>query len=72
MGWVGCALDNAAPADALLASFETARRLRDDLEEQPLSADQRIEWMEKLTKAHSTAEASVGALQQVDALILQL
>ncbi|WP_329082426.1 hypothetical protein [Streptosporangium sp. NBC_01469] len=55
-----------------MASFETARRLRDDLEEQPLSADQRIEWMEKLTKANSTAEASVGALQQVDALILQL
>ncbi|WP_405141971.1 hypothetical protein OG589_32740 [Sphaerisporangium sp. NBC_01403] len=59
-------------ADALLADFETARRLRDDLEEQPLSADQRIEWMEKLTKARSTAEASVGALQQVEALILQL
>ncbi|MED7930405.1 hypothetical protein SMD20_39690 [Nonomuraea sp. LP-02] len=59
-------------ADALLNDFETARQLRIDLEEQTLSADQRIEWMEKLTKARSAAEASIAALQQVEALILQL
>ncbi|MCP2343161.1 hypothetical protein [Actinomadura rupiterrae] len=59
-------------ADALMADFETARRLRADLEEQSLSADQRVEWMEKLTKARGAAEASVVALQQVEALILQL
>lgn len=59
-------------ADALLNDFETARQLRINLEEQTLSADQRIEWMEKLTKARSAAEASVAALQQVEALILQL
>lgn len=59
-------------ADALLADFETARQLRIDLKEQPLSADQRIEWMERLTKARSAPEASVAALQQVEALILQL
>ncbi|MEV0424802.1 hypothetical protein [Streptosporangium canum] len=59
-------------AETLLADFDTARQLRILLEEQPLSADQRIEWMEKLTKARSAAEASVGTLQQVEALILQL
>ncbi|HJD84771.1 hypothetical protein [Kitasatospora aureofaciens] len=59
-------------AEALLADFETARRLRAELDEEPLPADQRIEWMEKLTKARSSAEGSVAALQQVEALILQL
>ena len=59
-------------AEALLADFETARRLRAELDEEPLPADQRIEWMEKLTKARSSADGSVAALQQVEALILQL
>ncbi|MDW4911303.1 hypothetical protein RB628_39935 [Streptomyces sp. ADMS] len=59
-------------ADVLLADFETARRLRAELGEEALPADQRIEWMEKLTKARSSAESSVVALQQVEALILHL
>lgn len=59
-------------AEALLADFETARQLRIQLDEQPLSNDQRIEWMEKLAKARSAADSSVGALQQVEGLILQL
>ncbi|MFC8699614.1 hypothetical protein [Streptomyces parvus] len=59
-------------ADALLSDFETARRLRSDLGEDPLPADQRIEWMEKLTKARGAAEASISALNQVEALILKL
>ncbi|MFJ8641919.1 hypothetical protein [Streptomyces sp. NPDC093610] len=59
-------------ADVLLADFETARRLRAGLGEEALPANQRIEWMEKLTKARSSAESSVVALQQVEALILHL
>jgi hypothetical protein len=38
----------------------------------PLSADQRIEWMEKLTKARSAAESSVSAVRQFEKLILGL
>ncbi|MGW4541688.1 hypothetical protein ACWEOP_27965 [Streptomyces chartreusis] len=61
-----------AAADALLADFEEARRLRTQLGEDPLPADQRITWMEKLVKARDAAQTSVAALEQVENLILQI
>ncbi|MFI5704847.1 hypothetical protein ACIA78_32995 [Streptomyces xanthochromogenes] len=59
-------------ANALLADFELARRLREDLNEESLPADTRIAWMEKLSKARAAAESSVDVLGQVEALILKL
>ncbi|MFJ9508683.1 hypothetical protein ACIRPZ_33460 [Streptomyces anulatus] len=59
-------------AHTLMTDFEEAHRLRDQLGEDALPADQRIEWMEKLTKARSAAQASVTTLEQVEALILQV
>ncbi|WP_371604678.1 hypothetical protein OG345_40000 [Streptomyces sp. NBC_01220] len=56
----------------LMTDFEEAHRLRVQLEEEPLPAEQRIEWMEKLTKARAAAQASVTTLQQVEALILKV
>ncbi|RKT07937.1 hypothetical protein BX286_6014 [Streptomyces sp. 3211.6] len=61
-----------AAADALLADFEEARRLRTQLGEEPLPADERITWMEKLVKARDAAQTSVSALEQVESLILQI
>ncbi|MFF3609747.1 hypothetical protein [Streptomyces sp. NPDC002463] len=62
-----------AAADALLADFAEARRLRTQLGEEPLPADERITWMEKLVKARDAAQtSSVSALGQVESLILQL
>lgn len=58
--------------DTLMIDFEEAHRLRAQLGEEPLSAEQRIEWMEKLTKARATAQASVTTLEQVEALVLQI
>ncbi|MEU4730395.1 hypothetical protein [Streptomyces sp. NPDC023588] len=59
-------------AHTLMTDFEEARRLRAQLGEDPLSADQRIEWMEKLSKARDAARASVTSLDQVETLILQI
>ncbi|ROO82923.1 hypothetical protein EDD29_0408 [Actinocorallia herbida] len=59
-------------ADELLGDFEAARRIRIQLEEEPLSADQRIEWMERLAKLRDMAQASVTALQHAEILILQM
>ncbi|MGR6914316.1 hypothetical protein ACU635_08690 [[Actinomadura] parvosata] len=59
-------------AEELLGDFETAHLLRIQLEEEPLSADQRIEWMERLAKVRNAAQASVAALQHAETLILQL
>ncbi|MFK4272521.1 hypothetical protein [Streptomyces milbemycinicus] len=59
-------------AHTLMTDFEEARRLRAQLGEDALSAEQRIEWMEKLTKARDAAEASVITLGQVETLILQI
>ncbi|MFD9561241.1 hypothetical protein [Streptomyces sp. NPDC059994] len=56
----------------LMTDFEEAHRLRVQLEEDALAAEQRIEWMEKLTKARAAARASVMTLEQVEALILQV
>ncbi|MFC9398062.1 hypothetical protein ACFTWS_33620 [Streptomyces sp. NPDC057027] len=42
---------SVAAADALLADIAEARRLRTQLGEEPLPADERITWMEKLVKA---------------------
>ncbi|MFF9785136.1 hypothetical protein [Streptomyces nigrescens] len=61
-----------AAADALLVDFKEARRLRTQLSEEPLPADQRIDWMEKLEKARDAAQTSVSALDQVESLILKL
>ncbi len=58
-------------AHTLMTDFEEARRLRAQLGEEALPAEQRIEWMEKLTKAREAAQASVTTLGQVEALILQ-
>lgn len=38
----------------------------------PHSAEQRIEWTEKLTEMRSAAQAGVTALERVEALILQI
>ncbi|MFD8368412.1 hypothetical protein [Streptomyces hygroscopicus] len=59
-------------AHILMTDFEEARRLRAQLGEEALPAEQRIEWMEKLTKARAAAQASVTTLGQVEALILQI
>ncbi|MFD7900593.1 hypothetical protein [Streptomyces sp. NPDC059743] len=59
-------------AHTLMTDFEEARRLRAQLGEESLSAEQRIEWMEKLTKARAAAQASVTTLEQVEALVLQI
>ncbi|MER6917067.1 hypothetical protein ABT354_35950 [Streptomyces sp. NPDC000594] len=59
-------------AHTLMTDFEEAHRLRTDLNKDALPAEQRIEWMEKLTKARAAAQASVTALEQVEALILQV
>lgn len=59
-------------AHTLMTDFEEARRLRAQLGEEALPAEQRIEWMEKLTKAREAAQASVTTLGQVEALILQI
>ncbi|MFI1189410.1 hypothetical protein [Streptomyces californicus] len=59
-------------AHVLMTDFEDARRLRVQLEEEPLPAEQRIEWMEKLAKARAAAQASVTTLEQAEALILKV
>ncbi|MFE7445886.1 hypothetical protein ACFU7X_36170 [Streptomyces chartreusis] len=59
-------------AHNLMTDFEEAHRLRVQLGEDALPAEQRIEWMEKLTKARAAARASVTTLEQVEALILQV
>ncbi|MFD8382273.1 hypothetical protein ACFV2X_27755 [Streptomyces sp. NPDC059679] len=56
----------------VVPDFEEARRLRAQLGEEALPAEQRIEWMEKLTKAREAAQASMTTLGQVEALILQI
>ncbi|MCX4550394.1 hypothetical protein [Streptomyces sp. NBC_01500] len=59
-------------AHTLMTDFEEAHRLRIQLGEEPLPAEQRIEWMEKLSKARAAAQASVTTLEQVEALILKV
>ncbi|MFI8793901.1 hypothetical protein [Streptomyces sp. NPDC055105] len=59
-------------AYTLMTDFEEAHRLRVQLGEDPLPAEQRIEWMEKLSKARAAAQASVTTLEQVEALILKV
>ncbi|MFD9151907.1 hypothetical protein ACFWDF_32635, partial [Streptomyces diastaticus] len=59
-------------AHTLMTDFEEAHRLRVQLGEDALPAEQRIEWMEKLTKVRAAAQASVTTLEQVEALILQV
>ncbi|MFC9278107.1 hypothetical protein [Streptomyces collinus] len=59
-------------ANALLADFDEASRLRSRLGEEPLPADQRIQWMERLASARTTAQASATVLSQVETLILQV
>ncbi|MGW2280733.1 hypothetical protein [Streptomyces sp. NPDC001770] len=59
-------------AHALMTDFEEAHRLRVQLEEEPLPAERRIEWMEKLAKVRAAAQASVTTLEQVEALILKI
>ncbi|MFJ2218244.1 hypothetical protein ACIQVO_38615 [Streptomyces sp. NPDC101062] len=59
-------------AHTLMTGFEEAHRLRTQLGEERLPAEQRIEWMEKLSKARAAARASVTTLEQVEALILEI
>ncbi|WP_406505301.1 hypothetical protein [Streptomyces sp. NBC_00212] len=59
-------------AHTLMTDFEEAHRLRVQLGEDALPAEQRIEWMEKLTKVRAAAQASMATLEQVEALILQV
>ncbi|MFC9228442.1 hypothetical protein ACFTZI_05635 [Streptomyces decoyicus] len=68
----GSYMGAVAAAEVLLADFEEARRLRVELDEEPLPAALRIEWMEKLAKARDADQASVSALTQVEKLILKL
>ncbi|MFI6875799.1 hypothetical protein ACIBL6_20435 [Streptomyces sp. NPDC050400] len=62
----------AEAANTLLTHFDEARRLRSQLGEEALPADQRIQWMEHLASARKTAQDSATVLSQVEALILQL
>ncbi|WP_327287981.1 hypothetical protein [Streptomyces sp. NBC_01198] len=59
-------------ANALLADFDEASRLRSGLGEDPLPADQRIQWMERLASARETAQKSATVLTQAEAMILQV
>jgi hypothetical protein len=59
-------------ANALLVDFDEASRMRSQLGEEPLPADQRIQWMERLASARKTAQDSATVLSQVEALILQV
>ncbi|MFB7189388.1 hypothetical protein ACFCZT_29625 [Streptomyces sp. NPDC056230] len=59
-------------AHVLMTDFEDAHRLRVQLGEDPLPAEQRIEWMEKLAKVRAAAQTSVTTLEQVEALILKV
>jgi hypothetical protein len=59
-------------AAALLSDFDEASRLRDRLGEEPLPADQRIQWMEQLASARAKAQESAGVLGQAETLILQV
>ena len=59
-------------ANALLTDFDEASRLRSRLGDEPLPADQRIQWMERLVSARRTAQESAAVLSQVEGLILQL
>lgn len=55
-----------------MTDFEEAHRLRVQLGEDALPAEQRIERMEKLTKVRAAAQASMAMVEQVEALILQV
>ncbi|MFE3144899.1 hypothetical protein [Streptomyces scopuliridis] len=68
----GCYQKAVDAAYTLMTDFEEAHRLRVELGEDPLPAEQRIEWMEKLSKARAAAQASVTTLEQVEALILNV
>ncbi|MCG6495708.1 hypothetical protein MCM47_15480 [Kitasatospora sp. A2-31] len=59
-------------ANALLADFDEASRLRLRLGEDPLPADQRIQWMERLALARGKAQESATVLSQAETLILQV
>lgn len=55
-----------------MTDFEEAHRLRVQLGEDALPAEQRIERMEKLTKVRAAAQGSMAMVEQVEALILQV
>ncbi|WP_411074933.1 hypothetical protein [Streptomyces sp. cmx-4-7] len=57
-------------AHTLMTDFEGARRLRARLGEDPLPPEQRIEWMEKPSRARDAARAGMTSLDQVETLIL--
>ncbi|MFI7351507.1 hypothetical protein ACIBSR_35260 [Streptomyces sp. NPDC049936] len=59
-------------ANALLVDFDGVSRLRSQLGEEPLPADQRIQWMERLASAQKKAQDSATVLSQVETLILQV
>ncbi|HJD81106.1 hypothetical protein [Kitasatospora aureofaciens] len=61
-----------AAASELTAGFNEAIDLRAQLGEEPLPADQRIQWMEKLTALRDAAQGSAAELENVEALILKL
>ncbi|MFB7947093.1 hypothetical protein ACFC6L_19500 [Kitasatospora phosalacinea] len=62
----------AAAARELMGRFGEAIDLRAELGEEPLPADQRIQWMEKLTALRDAAKAGAAELEGVEALILKL
>lgn len=68
----GSCLKAVDAAHTLMTDFEEAQGLRVQLEEEPLPAEQRIEWMEKLAKVQAAAQASVTTLEQVETLILKV
>ncbi|MET9347522.1 hypothetical protein [Streptomyces termitum] len=59
-------------AHTLMTEFQEACRLRVQVGEDSLPAEQRIEWMEKLSKARDAARAGVTSLDQVETLILRI
>ncbi|MEU3568787.1 hypothetical protein AB0E96_10240 [Kitasatospora sp. NPDC036755] len=62
----------ASAARELMGRFGEAIDLRAELEEEPLPADQRIQWMEKLTALRDAAKAGAAELENVETLILKL
>ncbi|MFJ7277142.1 hypothetical protein [Kitasatospora sp. NPDC098663] len=61
-----------AAAQELMTRFNEAIDLRTKLGEDPLPADQRIQWMEKLTALRDAAHTSAAELESVETLILKM
>ncbi|MGW3185737.1 hypothetical protein ACWDD9_41355 [Kitasatospora sp. NPDC001119] len=62
----------ASAARELMAGFKEAIDLRTQLGEEPLPADQRIQWMERLTALRDATDGSAAELADAETLILKM